>query len=60
MAEFAPIISPEEQIPDLQLQSVVAEEVGKMSVLEALAEEAPENLTPSMTWQSAWTGKEDR
>lgn len=35
-------------------------EIGKLSVLEALAKPAEDNLTPSMTWQSAWSGREDK
>lgn len=38
----------------------LAQEFGKISVLEALAQPAQEDITPSMTWQSVWSNKEDR
>lgn len=52
-------LSPE--IVDDQLRvEEIGETIGKISVLEALAQPAQEDISPSMTWQSAWTGKEDR
>lgn len=37
----------------------VAPEIGKVSIFSLLAEES-QNVTPGMTWQSAWGNREDR
>lgn len=61
MKEIVQTLSPEVQESEIHENlEQIASDVGKMSVLEALAVEAPDDLTPSMTWQSAWSGKDDR
>jgi hypothetical protein len=46
---------PEEQTSN----AIVKDSLGKITVLEALAEEI-DVVSPTLSWQSAWSNKEDR
>lgn len=60
MSEALLTLNPDVEQQDQQVKIKVGEAAGKISILEALAEPAPEDITPSMSWQSAWSNKEDR
>lgn len=59
MAEVLSTTDLETQDQRVDLEKVT-KDLGKVSVLEALAIPSEEHVTPSMTWQSAWANREDR
>lgn len=53
------IVQPSVEV-DGDVAAKAVTDLGRVTVLEQLAQPATANITPSMTWQSAWTNKEDR
>lgn len=53
------VLNPETFDDKLEIEEI-GKNIGKISVLEALAQPSNEDISPSMTWQSTWGNKEDR